>query len=423
MKIKKYKNINETLYVFKLDSGLEVNFIPKKGFESKMAILATKFGSFNSVSTIKVDGKTIKIPEGIAHFLEHRMFTIKDVDATQYFSDLGAYSNAFTTYDKTAYYFDTNKNFYENLKVLITMLSSFDSSEEQVENEKQIIIEELNMYKDDPFSKLNNTLFLNSYHTHPIRNDIGGTNESVQSTTKKMLEECFNIYYHPSNLCLVVVGDLDINELKSFLLKNQWQTNTNKKPKQLSFKDEPFSVVKEKQIIKGNVSIPILAMLFKLKPFSKKQDIQKECLKFEILLSYLFDPSGVYTDRWLQEKIISNAIDYYHCSNIDLNHLILYNVSDKYDLVIDKINEVFDKNHWNMTQDDFDRIKNKMIGLNLKNYGSVNTVAKEFIGFKLEGLEYFKEIDKLKEITIHDVKDAYLQLCDAPRAVVVERSE
>ena len=95
----------------------------------------------------------------------------------------------------------------------------------------------------------------------------------------------------------------------------------------------------------------------------------------------------------------------------------------KYDLVIDKINEVFDKNHWNMTQDDFDRIKNKMIGLNLKNYGSVNTIAKEFIGFKLEGLEYFKEIDKLKEITIHDVKDAYLQLCDAPRAVVVERSE
>jgi len=424
MQVKKYSEIKEKVFFTTLENKMKVFFIPQKGFLDKMAIIATNFGSFHSALKGKdEDQSKIQIPQGIAHFLEPRMFSIKDQDATQFFVDLGANSNAFTSYDKTAYYFKTKDNFYENLKILLKMMSSFDSSEEQIENEKQIIIEELNMYKDEPFSKLLTTLYQNAYYMHPIKDDIGGTTQSVTQTTKKDLEFCFKNFYNPSHLTLVVAGDLDEKELITFLNKHLLKEKKELSLKKLSFLKEPIEIKKEKEMIYGNVTIPLFGMLYKLPPFNKKQDKQKELLKMEILMNYFFDVSGIYTESWLKKKIITSVMSYYHCSNIDLNCLILYNINENYDQTIEKIIEVFDTKHFQMTQEDFNRIKNKMIGLNLKNYGDGANVAKEYLIYQLDGLDYFKEIAKINEITISDIEETYLQICKSPYCIVVERSE
>ena len=421
MRLKHYTRIKEKLYTCTLKNKMQVFYIPQKGYQEKIAMIATNFGSFHS--TISPTIKKNAIPKGAAHFLEHRMFSIKNEDATAYFADLKANSNAFTSYNKTAYYFSTSENFYENLKVLLTMLSSFDSSEKQVENEKQIIIEELNMYKDDPYTKLMTTLYKNAYHIHPIKDDIGGTNESVLATTKEDLKNCFDTYYDPSQLTLVIAGDLNVEELEKFLNQHLISNKDGFQRKKISFSKEPTTIVKEKEIITGNVSIPLFGLIYKLKPYTKRQDQLKEIIKMEILLGYFFDASGTFTENWLRKKIITSAIGYYHCSNIDLNCIILYNINSEYDQTLSHLIEVFDKKHLDMKKEDFDRIKNKMIGQCIKNYGDGPNLAKDFLSYQLDGYDYFKEIDKINEITIDEIKEVYLEICNSPYAVVIERGE
>lgn len=420
MKLKRYPKIKEKVYSCILKNGMQVFYLPQKNFQEKMAIIATSFGSFHSLSYL--DDKKTKIPLGAAHFLEHRMFTIDQDDATQYFADLGATSNAYTTYDRTAYYFKTKEHFYENLEILLRMCDSFDSTTKQIENEKQIIIEELNMYQDDPYTKLLMTLYQNAYQIHPIRYDIGGTVESVHQTDKEVLNACFQKYYHPSNLTLVIAGDLDENEIETFLNQHLIREKSEPHFHKLSF-NEPSFVMKKKEIIQGNVSLPLFGILFKLPPYNKKQDQQKELLKVEILLNYFFSSSGIYTEPWLKKKIIQSGIGYYHCCNIDLNFIILYNINVDYENTIHNLLSIFDKKHWDMSKSDFTRIKNKMTGEFLKSYSEGCNLAKEFLTYHLDGCNYFKEIDKLNEITIEDVHQVYNSICDAPSCIVIERGD
>ena len=324
MKLKRYPKIKEKVYYDILKNGMHVFYLPQEGFQEKMAILATSFGSFHSLLPLD-DKKKTTIPLGVAHFLEHRMFTLNQKDASQYFADLGATSNAYTTYDRTAYYFKTTDHFYENLEILLKMCGSFESSVQQIENEKQIIIEELNMYQDDPYTKLLMSLYQNAYQNHPIRYDIGGTIESVNQTDKAILNACFEKYYHPSNLTLVIAGDLKEEEIESFLNQHLILASKDFEYQKLSFK-EPSYVLNPKTFIQGNVSLPLFGILFKLPPYQKKQDCQKELLKTEILLNYFFSSSGIYTEPWLKSKIINSGIGYYHCCNIDLNFIILYKI-------------------------------------------------------------------------------------------------
>lgn len=424
MKYKRYPKINEEVYTLTLENKLKVYYIPRTGFQNKIAIIATRFGSLHSNQTVMIDGKSKKIPFGTAHFLEHRMFSIKDKDASELFLNLGASSNAFTSYNTTAYYFKCNDRFYENLDVLFEMISSFDSTSKQIENEKQIIIEELKMYQDEPATKLLNNLFKNGYQYHLINQDIGGTIESVESIDKKMLEACYKKYYDPSNLVLVIAGDLNVDELEKYLNNLKVFDKKIDKPniKKLSFKNEPLEVINDRTDIYQDISLPLYGILFKLKPVNTKLQ-QKAYLQMEILLSYYFDASGIYTEDWLKKKIINNSISFYHGMNIDLNYLILYNINDKYDISINHILDVFDKKHFTMTESDFKRIKNKLIGSLIKEYGNVEEMAKEYLHYLISDMDYFKEITILNQITLEDIYETYLEICNASHCIVIERKD
>lgn len=425
MKRKIYKDICETVYTTTLENKMKVYLLYKPGFSEKTAFIATKFGHFDSIRRINVNGKNMKIPYGVAHFLEHRMFSINDKDASDLFSSLGATSNAYTTFEKTAYYFSTQKNFYECLKILLTMMDSFTSTSKQIENEKSIIIQEANMYKENPSHVLNQAILETSYKKHPIRNEIIGTNKTIKETTKEILQAVFNKFYDPSNLSLVVCGDIDHKELESFLNDNLLACKNTSKIKPLKIK-EPEDVVSEyKEIKLSTITLPRMALLYKLPVFKDKQEKDKMFFCYNLILDYLFASSGKLSEKWLQEGIISNLFEYSVSSNIDLDYLIIYNISSNVDDVVNNIKRVFNtQNSLNITQTEFDDLKKTHYGATIRAYESVMGLSSYFVDDLFTSAnDFFDEIDEVRKLTIQDMEKAFNNISNAKTSLVVLKGE
>lgn len=202
-----YPRLDETVCRKTLGNGLKICVVPRKGFTRKAAYLMTDFGSIHTSFTL--DGERITAPDGVAHYLEHKMFDMPDRDVTEEFASLGANPNAFTTYDMTAYYFTCTDHFEACLKLLLEFVSTPYFTEESVEKERGIIAQEILMYADSPESRVFEDLSENLYRHHPIRVPIAGTVESIQAITPEILETCHRAFYVPANMMLCVVGDVD----------------------------------------------------------------------------------------------------------------------------------------------------------------------------------------------------------------------
>ena len=191
-----FSSIDETVYHTILENGLNVYIIKKEGFITKTAYFATRFGSFNTGDRVIYNDKEMTLLGGLAHFLEHRVFDYKDGNVMDLYYKLGADVNAYTSYDRTVYYFSTIDNYQECLRLLLDFPTSFTMSEEAVENEKDIIVSELLMYKDDPNDKHYKSLMNALYKEHPLKFDVGGEPREVKETTRELLEAVHNVFYN-----------------------------------------------------------------------------------------------------------------------------------------------------------------------------------------------------------------------------------
>lgn len=201
--------LQERLYTTKLESGLTVAIIVKPGFHEKTARIATHYGSIDSRFIQPETGQEIQVPDGIAHFLEHKLFEKEWGNVSDKFSELGADANAYTTYTHTVYYFNTTDRFEESLDLLLDYVQTPWFTDESVEKEQGIIEQEIRMYLDDPGWRSNANLLEALYQDHPLRIDIAGTVESIHQIDKETLTLCHKTFYHPSNMVLLVVGDVD----------------------------------------------------------------------------------------------------------------------------------------------------------------------------------------------------------------------
>ncbi len=203
-----YENLGEILYREVLSNGLTVLVVPKPGFTRKLAYFAADFGAVHQKFTL--DGREVETPAGIAHYLEHKMFDMPGGrDITAEFSALGAVPNAFTSFDMTAYYFSCTEHFEESLGLLLEFVSTPYFTEETVDKEQGIIGQEIGMELDNPDSRMFQNLMNAMYRTHPIRTDVLGTVESIAQITPALLHDVHRAFYHPSNMLLCVVGDVD----------------------------------------------------------------------------------------------------------------------------------------------------------------------------------------------------------------------
>ena len=271
MKKIKLKESNEIIYYDKLDNGLEVYLYNKDNFHSNYVTFTTKFGSVYNEFVPIGKSKMIKVPHGVAHFLEHKVFEQEnDPQPMEFFSETGAVTNAYTTFKNTTYLFECSNDLIKNINYLLDFVQSPYFTDENVEEEKGIINEEINMCNDRPADKLYEEIRKNIFSNNNFKDSIIGTHKDISDIDKDILYTCYNTFYHPSNMFLVVTGNFNPDEVFNAIKENQdkkeFKEQEEIKIKKIKENDE---VVKKESILNINTEIPKVSYNIKL-PFNKK---------------------------------------------------------------------------------------------------------------------------------------------------------
>ena len=310
MKKQTIKNLDLELYQETLKNGLRVFVIPKNNVNNVYVTFSTKYGSANN-EFVPIDKKDmIEVPKGVAHFLEHKMFAQKDgVDPLTYFTMRGASGNANTSNFKTTYLFSGIDYLEDNLNYLLDYVQDPYFTDENVETEKGIITQEINMYKDNPYTEAFENLLLNCFKTLPIRYNVLGSVESINAITKEDLYCCYNTFYHPSNMFLVITGNVDPMEVINIVKTNQ-EKKQFPKSKKIKIKkyNEQKEVLKENLVMKRNVSIPKLLLAFKLKFDNIPLKVRTIRFYLSMYSQMKFGNISLFLEQLKTDKIITSGM-------------------------------------------------------------------------------------------------------------------
>lgn len=348
------------LYYEKLDNGLEVYVIPKNNCNNVYATLSTKFGS-NNIEFVPIgEKKMIKVHDGIAHFLEHKLFEQKDgVDPFTFYSENGADANANTNQKKTTYLFSGANNVLDNLNYLLDYVQEPYFTDKNVEKEKGIITQEIKMYQDDPDTVLYESLIRNCFVKHPMKYPIIGTIDSISSITKEELYKCYNTFYHPANMFLTVTGNVNAEEIINSVMKNQ-EKKKFKKFSEIKLKqyDEPDQVDKKHETVNLNVSIPRAAIAYKIK-IKNNKNLYQMLLYLLILFDTKLGATSNFIKNLIDDQIINSnlLIDYDNTEN----HVLIFvtGESKEPNLLLSKIKD--EMTNLKINEEEFDRKKKTLI--------------------------------------------------------------
>ena len=310
MKKRLIEDIDLTLYEKTLENGLKIFILPKTDSNNIYVTFSTKFGS--SINEfIPVNKKEyLKIPAGVAHFLEHKIFEQKDsIDPFTFFTNNGADANANTSNSKTTYLFSGPNHLKENLNYLLDFVQEPYFTDENVEKEKGIIEQEIKMYDDMPFWKLYDKTLYNVFNEYPLKYPIAGKVCDIKQINKEILYDCYNTFYHPSNMFLVITGNVDPNEVINIVEENQKKKKfnefTNISIKQINEHD---NVSKEKEIIKFDVQIPKVAIAYKINILD--YDINRLNLYLNQIFDIKIGATSKLSERLKEENLINESISF-----------------------------------------------------------------------------------------------------------------
>lgn len=397
--------IKEKIYETEINT-LKVYYIPKKDFTSSFAILTSDFGSSDVEFSIDGGKEFKKYPEGIAHFLEHKMFEMPGGDNIfNRFTELGASVNAFTNNHQTSYHFSTTINFEENLKLLLQMVFTPHLTEENTEKEKGIIAEEIKMYDDHPGFRGYMEALKSLYVNHPVKDDIAGTVESIYKLQASDLQECYDAFYNPRNMMLVLSGDLEIETFEKIIaeyVKPGEEIDLVKKTY-----DEPKESKKESSTIEMNLQVPNYLYGFKVIP--NKDDLLKQSLIGSVITKLVFGSTSDFYEENLRNGKINDSFS--SAMSLDQEHGEIFiggeskTPEKNLKLVESYIVEALDnKDFFKNKENDLNRIKKAMIGSFVNLFNNVNKIGTTTTGLLLLGENIFDYTEILKNITIEDVE-------------------
>ncbi|MDD1501297.1 pitrilysin family protein [Lysinibacillus sp. CNPSo 3705] len=411
MKTIEFKQLDETLYYEKLENGLDVYILPKKGFSKTFVTFTTKYGSVDRTFVPIGGTESITVPDGIAHFLEHKMFEKEDGDVFQKFSEFGASANAFTSFTRTAYLFSSTNNIYNSTETLLNFVQEPYFTEATVNKEKGIIGQEITMYDDQPDWRLYFGTIENMYHNHPVKIDIAGTIESIDGITADHLYTCYNTFYHPSNMLLFVIGAVDPNEMMTFIRDNQDKKEfPEPTPIQRFFDQEPTEVAIKERELRMDVQKPKVYIGLKAKETNLSgRDMLKHELSVQIALELIFGR----TSKFYESVYDNGLIDETYAFDFTLEKGFGFAMigSDSTDPVaLEKaIKEELAKYdgdaHFEST--DLERVKRKKIGFFLRALNSIEFIANQFTRYSFNDMNLFDVVPVLEELTIEDLKKAF----------------
>ena len=400
MQIIENLKIKEKLYIEKLENGLTIMIIPKANTKKKFITWGTNFGSIDNDFINPKTKEEIKIPDGVAHFLEHKMFEQPNgTNSLDTLSSIGVDANAYTTNDHTTYLYECNDHFYEALDEFMDYVQKPYYTDENVEKEKGIIAQEIKMYDDHPFWQVYMNAMECLYKNHPIKIDIAGTVDEINKIDKDVLYTCYNTFYTPSNMLMVVSGDFVpeelLEEIKKRIIKNE---NTSEIKR--IYPEEPQEINQKKKIVEMDVNNPLFVIGFKDSVLENKEELVKKHIAIEILLYILIGKSSKLYQKLYKEGLIIAQPDLDYEFSKQYAHITISGQSNDPEKLTEELKKEIEKLKQNgIDEKIFDRIKKKMYGSYVTEFNDVADIAKMFMGDYFKGINSFDYIEMHKQVT------------------------
>lgn len=400
----------ESIYFGTHSSGLDIYIVPKEGYSNSYAIFGTKYGSVDSKFIVPGEEKVTEVPDGIAHYLEHKMFDQPDgSNVFDKFSKYGGNANAFTTFNMTAYLFSATSNVEENISTLLDYVQSPYFTEESVQKEQGIIGQEIRMYDDNGGWKLFFNFLGCLYNNHPVKKEIAGTIESISEITADYLYKCYNTFYNLSNMTLVIVGNVDpvkiMSVIENGIKKNEPFTEEIKR----IYPQEPANVAKQYAQQSLSVAMPMFMAGFKDNDtgYDGKKLLKKN-IEMTILMQMIFGKSSHLYKKLYENGLINSQFNYEYTMQPDYGFSSVDGESKDpkkvYDMIIDEIENIREKG---LCEDDYNRIKKVIWGDYIRSHNDIEEYAGTFLQFHFMGIDYFDYYDVYKTVTFEDVKKRF----------------
>lgn len=411
MEKKTYPQINEVLYTEVLDNGLTVYLLPKNDYHKTYGLFTTNYGSIDNEFVPLGKSEFTRVPDGIAHFLEHKMFEKEDGDVFQAFGRQGASANAFTSFTKTSYLFSTTDQVEKNLETLLDFVQAPYFTEETVEKEKGIIGQEIQMYRDDSDWRLFFGILGNLYPKHPLHIDIAGTVASIDEITAEDLYTCYHTFYHPSNMTLFVVGKMDPEEMMDFIRQNQGKKAFEKAvPIKRHFPEESV----EEIVRESSITMPVQRrkVLVGLKGLDAVPEDGAALLKYKtatnLFLQLLFGNTSQNYLNLYNAGLLDDSFSYEFSLDRSFHFADFGGDSDQPEKLAEEIEKILlgYEDSKELTEENLSLLKKKMIGKHFQSLNSLEYIANQFSQSLFGDVTLFDMLSVIDDIQLSDIKAA-----------------
>ena len=399
-----FPELDEVLYTEKLENGLTVLVLPRKGFSKSLAYFMTDYGSVHT--HFSLDGIQYTAPAGVAHYLEHKLFDMpggRDVSAE--FAQMGAMTNAFTSYDMTAYYFSCTDRFDECLKLLLEFVSTPYFTEESVAKEQGIIDQEIGMNADAPDSVVFEKMVAALYHTHPVRVPILGTSETIREITPETLYLCHRAFYTPGNMLLCVVGDVDPESVAE-TARQVLGTEEKSVGIKLPFGSEPMEAAEAETVCAMEVAMPMFSLAFKCEPLGKGDDAIRQEMVADLAAEVLFGESSPLYLKLYEEGIIDSSFGGGFETMDGCAMLLCTGDSDDpaavREALLSRAREIAGEG---IADGDFLRLKRSAFGRRVRGLDSFDSTCFRLCAYHFSDFDYFRFPEIYRQIRAEEIRE------------------
>ena len=414
--MKKFENklIDECMYEEELENGMTIVIIPKHSTNKKYIIWGTKFGSLDNHFIEPTTNREIKVPDGVAHYLEHKMFEQKSgVDSLYTLMALGLDANAYTTNDHTAYLFGGIDNFYKGLDELMDYVQHPYFTDKNVEKERGIIGQEIQLYDDQPMWKLYLNAMKCLYKHNAIRLDVAGTVESIGHITKETLYSCYNTFYHPSNMIMCVAGDFEpekiIEEVKKRLIPRE-KIGVIKR----IYPEEEKDINQKFMESKMDINMPLFMIGYR--DFEEKTNQPKKELAIRIILNSLIGECSNTFQYLYNEGLLMRTLNCDFEYSDQYAHVIIdgesENPEEVYKTIIDKLEK------GKISTEEFERSRKTILGDIVCSFDDVEDIGRNFLTNKIRGVNYLQYADEIENITIEYVEKIQKEIFKKEKSIL-----
>ena len=385
-------------------SGLTVFIYPKAEMRSTYAVFGTRYGSIDKVFKRSDEDKAETTPAGIAHFLEHKLFESEDGDAFGRYAEIGASANAYTSFETTRYLFSCTENAEQALEILLDFVQSPYFTKQTVEKELGIIGQEIKMYDDDPQWRMMFSLLRAMYHTHPIKDDIAGTVESIAEITPEYLYRCYNTFYNLNNMVIAVAGNFDVD--KTLEICDELLKPSKDHGLQVIVPDEPLTVHEKRNVQKLSCAIPLFNIGWKFPAYSGKEQLEKYIV-YNILMELCLGRTSDFYNRMYEDGLLNDAFNVGVFCGRGFFSVIADGESTDPDKVLSEIEkELFRLRKEGLDEDEFITIRNKTYGELVAGFNNVESVANAMISQEINDVGIYDGIEITANTTFADIKSA-----------------